>query len=72
MQSYGAVATFDERRGLGAVESSDGTRYEFHCTAIADGTRTVAPDAAVSSARARPGGRTGSHQDRHRSVNGAD
>jgi CspA family cold shock protein len=43
----GRVVEFDERRGLGVVESSAGTRYEFHCTAIADGTRTIAGDARV-------------------------
>ena len=43
----GRVVAFDERRGLGAVESSTGARYDFHCTAIADGTRTIAGDARV-------------------------
>ena len=43
----GRVVAFDERRGLGAVESAAGRRYEFHCTAIADGTRTIAGDARV-------------------------
>jgi cold shock CspA family protein len=36
----GNVVDFDEHRGLGTVEA-DGTRYPFHCTAIADGSRTV-------------------------------
>ena len=43
----GRVVEFDERRGLGAVESASGERYEFHCTAIADGTRTIAGNARV-------------------------
>ena len=43
----GRVVAFDERRGLGAVESAGGARYDFHCTAIADGTRTIAGDARV-------------------------
>jgi CspA family cold shock protein len=43
----GRVVEFDERRGLGAVESSNGARYDFHCTAIADGTRTIASNARV-------------------------
>jgi cold shock CspA family protein len=43
----GRVVTFDERRGLGEVESTAGDRYAFHCTAIADGMRTIEVDAAV-------------------------
>jgi cold shock CspA family protein len=43
----GRVAAFDERRGLGEVESERGERFQFHCTAIADGTRTVPVDARV-------------------------
>ena len=43
----GKVVAFDERRGLGEVESADGERYAFHCTQIADGTRTNAVGAAV-------------------------
>ena len=43
MQSLsGTVVAFDERRGLGEVQATTGERYEFHCTAIADGTRTIA------------------------------
>lgn len=37
----GTVVEFDERRGLGTVVADDGTRYPFHCTAIAGGTRTI-------------------------------
>jgi cold shock CspA family protein len=40
------VVTFDERRGLGEVEH-DGQRFPFHCTAIADGTRSVDVGALV-------------------------
>ena len=38
----GRVATFDEHVGTGTV-TSDGTdeRWFFHCTRIADGTRTI-------------------------------
>ena len=43
----GKVSAFDERRGLGEVTADDATVYPFHCTAIADGTRTIAPDTAV-------------------------
>jgi cold shock CspA family protein len=42
----GVVATFDEPRGLGTItaDGADGTgggELPFHCTAIADGTRTI-------------------------------
>jgi CspA family cold shock protein len=43
----GRVVSFDERRGLGEVESADGDRYPFHCTQIVDGSRTVAVGATV-------------------------
>jgi CspA family cold shock protein len=55
----GHVAAFDERRGLGEVEADDGARLPFHCTAIADGTRRIAPGTAVVfSVVAGPLGRT--------------
>jgi cold shock CspA family protein len=38
----GRVVEFDDVRGLGVIETSGGERYGFHCTAIADGTRTIA------------------------------
>jgi cold shock CspA family protein len=41
MTMQGRVVTFDERRGLGEIESVEGQRYRFHCTRIADGTRTI-------------------------------
>ena len=44
----GRVAAFDEPRGLGEIEAADGTRFGFHCTAIADGTRRIALGAPVS------------------------
>jgi len=44
----GRVVAFDEHVGLGEVEGEDGRRYPFHCTQIADGTRTIAVDAAVT------------------------
>jgi len=43
----GVVVEFDAKRGLGTVETVDGTRLPFHCTAIADGTRSVAVGSAV-------------------------
>lgn len=36
----GTVVAFDERRGLGRIEAS-GRTFPFHCTQIADGTRSV-------------------------------
>jgi CspA family cold shock protein len=37
----GTVADFDDTAGLGTVAGDDGRRYPFHCTQLADGTRTV-------------------------------
>jgi hypothetical protein len=42
----GRVASYDEHVGRGEVEASE-MRFPFHCTAIADGSRTIAPDTAV-------------------------
>jgi cold shock CspA family protein len=44
----GLVTAFDEPRGLGEVTGDDGTVYPFHCTAIADGTRTIEVGTAVN------------------------
>jgi len=38
----GTVTAFDEQRGLGEITASDGGVYAFHCTVIADGSRTIA------------------------------
>ena len=43
----GTVSAFDERRGLGEITADDGTVYPFHCTVIADGTRTIEVGAPV-------------------------
>jgi cold shock CspA family protein len=37
----GRVASFDPKRGLGAVADDDGSSYGFHATAIADGSRRI-------------------------------
>jgi cold shock CspA family protein len=37
----GTVTAFDDPRGLGAITADDGRVYPFHCTQIADGTRTI-------------------------------
>ena len=44
----GTVATFDDPRGIGLVRSVDGQEYPFHCTAVADGSRSIAPGTPVS------------------------
>ena len=41
-ETVGQIVAFDRGRGLGELEAIDGTRYPFHCTAIADGTRAIA------------------------------
>jgi len=43
----GVVDAFDEERGLGSIAGDDGRRYRFHCTAIADGSRSIAIGARV-------------------------
>ena len=43
----GRVTAFDEAGGYGTVEDTDGTSLFFHCTAIADGTRTIEVDTKV-------------------------
>lgn len=47
MRVTGHVVTFDDPRGVGEVETAAGRRYFFHCTAIADGTRTIPVAVAV-------------------------
>jgi cold shock CspA family protein len=44
----GVVSDFDEHRGLGTVIGDDGSIFPFHCTAIVDGTRFVAPGTRVA------------------------
>ena len=50
----GVVADFDERRGDGHVVTDDGKRVWFHCTAIADGSRSIAEGTKVRF-RVQPG-----------------
>jgi cold shock CspA family protein len=38
----GEVADFDEAVGLGTVRDERGRTFAFHCTQIADGSRSVA------------------------------
>jgi cold shock CspA family protein len=51
----GRVAEFDEERGIGWVEAG-GERWFFHCTQVADGSRTVAVGTPVTF-EVRPGHR---------------
>jgi cold shock CspA family protein len=44
----GEVVVFDDPRGIGVVRSTLGELVPFHCTAVADGSRTVPVGAAVS------------------------
>jgi cold shock CspA family protein len=43
----GTVRSFDEPRGRGEIEADDGATFLFHSTAIADGTRRIAPGTPV-------------------------
>jgi cold shock CspA family protein len=45
---HGHVEAYDPRRGLGAIKRDDGHRFEFHCTAIADGSRDIPVGATVT------------------------
>jgi cold shock CspA family protein len=47
---HGTVSAFDDHRGLGEITADDGVVYPFHCTVIADGTRTIAVGTAVEFA----------------------
>jgi cold shock CspA family protein len=46
----GVVSEFDDDVGLGTITSGEGAAYPFHCTQIADGTRTIAVGTAVTFA----------------------
>jgi cold shock CspA family protein len=50
----GVVESFDDPRGLGVVRSDLGVDYPFHCTAVADGTRTIEAGTPVAF-RVAPG-----------------
>lgn len=38
----GEVVEFDEARGYGTVRADSGDEHVFHCTQIADGSRSIA------------------------------
>lgn len=44
----GTVIAFDDATGVGTVRTDAGVEHFFHCTAIADGTRTVPEGIAVT------------------------
>jgi cold shock CspA family protein len=43
----GTVTAFDGHKGWGTITDRTGTEWFFHCTQIADGTRTIAPGTPV-------------------------
>ena len=47
MTRRGTVAAFDRHAGHGTVRADDGEELFFHCTAIADGSRTIDPATPV-------------------------
>ena len=51
----GVVRFFDVPAGLGVVDDGVGNSWMFHCTQIADGTRSIEPGQAVRF-DVRPGG----------------
>jgi len=44
----GTVTEFDDVKGLGTVTGDDGREWFFHCTQIADGSRTIEVGTAVT------------------------
>lgn len=42
MPERGVVTEFDEQVGLGVVRTDNGWELPFHCTQIADGSRSIA------------------------------
>jgi CspA family cold shock protein len=44
----GTVTEFDDPKGWGTVTTDDGVEHFFHCSAIADGSRTIAVGTAVT------------------------
>ena len=45
----GTVASFDDAAGWGTLRTDAGDEVFFHCTQIADGTRTIEVGAAVTA-----------------------
>lgn len=42
------MSTFDDAAGLGQVSTPEGATHPFHCTSIADGSRTIDVGTAVT------------------------
>lgn len=47
----GVVAAFDDAAGVGRITDRSGGSVEFHCVAIADGSRRIAEGTPVVFAR---------------------
>jgi cold shock CspA family protein len=45
--TLGTVAEFDDEVGLGVIVTATGGSFPFHCVAIADGSRRIAPGTTV-------------------------
>jgi cold shock CspA family protein len=45
---FGRVTSFDARRGWGTVSEWEGVAFEFHATAIVDGSRQIEPGVYVA------------------------
>ena len=52
MPVTGVVDSFDEQRGDGEIRSDVGESLYFHCVALWDGSRVIAPGSRVSGRRA--------------------
>jgi cold shock CspA family protein len=46
----GTVTSFDDDAGLGEVRTAEGVTHAFHCTSIADGSRSIQVGVAVDFA----------------------
>ncbi len=44
----GTVVEFGEQRGLGTVRGDDGRELTFHCTSVADGSRSIGAGTTVA------------------------
>lgn len=47
----GVVDAYDREVGLGTIVADDGSRWPFHCTVIADGSRDIEVGTAVGFLR---------------------
>jgi CspA family cold shock protein len=44
----GSISDYDDAVGLGTVTTDDDVDYPFHCTQIADGSRSIAVGTSVT------------------------